>query len=72
MIRVQCGSHWENNRCVLRRALGEESGKGYQPLFTYAVLRYIELKGEKTSKKAGLEIGLVLAAHTVLSVSWLR
>lgn len=38
------------------------------PLFTYALLRYIELKGEKTSKKAGLEIGLVLAAHTVLSV----
>ena len=24
-------------------------------------------QGEKTSKKAGLEIGLVLAAHTVLS-----
>eukprot|EP00434_Breviolum_minutum_P020289 symbB.v1.2.017892.t1/scaffold1405.1/size120932/6 len=38
------------------------------PLFTYAVLRYIELKGVKKSQTPGMELGLVLAAHTLLSV----
>jgi len=38
------------------------------PLATYGAIRYVELKGEKFSESKDLQLGMVLAAHAVLSV----